>query len=274
MQSVYWDCKKETMKKIIAILLVLAICGSFIGCSEREKISKTDIVGEWMSPAVNAAATFREDGAGELTLNGTDGVTWEYDVDKDLYLVKADKLEKTYNVTFAVEYEMPILTIDGIDFYRPDDYDKALTLLISRRYEDITEHTVDMKKVEINKVYDLNNGVTITFTDVAVTKSDLGDGLNLKFQIMNNRTDRVTDGLTLGLNFRYYLFDQNDVISKTDHMVLAAYVDAESACEGTFPIPLDFQTEKTVSRYGRVIGAVTFEMYGVNYFIDLSDYFR
>lgn len=259
------------MRRIISLLLILAIGGSLAACNKPATEYKTEIVGEWIAISVNAAAVFNSDGTGELTMNGKHEATWSYLPNTDRYVVEADK---TYSALLSQEYGMQILTIDGVDFYRNDDYDKALTLLISRRYEDITEHTVDMKKVELNKVYDLNNGVTITFTDVAVTKSDLGDGLNLKFQIMNNRTDRVTDGLTLGLNFRYYLFDQKDVISKTDHMVLAAYVDAESACEGTFPIPLDFQTEKTVSRYGRVIGAVTFEMYGVNYFIDLSDYFR
>ena len=271
MQSVCWDCKKENMKKIIAILLVLGICGSFAACSEPEKISKTDIVGEWMAPAVNAAATFNEDGTGELTLNGTNSATWEYDADKDQYIVNADK---TYYVAFATEYDMPILNVDGIDFYRPDDYDKAYTLLISRRYEEIIELTGEMEKLEQNRVYDIANGVTIEFTGISVQNGEMADGILLEYLIMNNRTDAITQPLYIEPYARLFLADSQIAVEWSEYTVLAASVDASAAYTGSRIFSLNAFTEKTILQFGRVIGAVIIELNGEHYYIDLGDLFR
>ena len=259
------------MKRIFAMLLVLVVCSSFFGCSEPAKATKTDIVGEWMSPAVNAAAVFHEDGTGELTLNGTHAATWKYNADQDNYTVTADK---TYTVTFAKEYEMPILTIDGIDFYIPDDYDKAYTLLISRRYEEVIELTGEMPKLEENVAYDLANGVTIEFTGIYISKTEETDGILLEYVIMNNRTDAITQPLFIEPYSKFFLADYQDAIERSEHTVLVNGMDASTAHSGSRVYPFNAFTEKTIQRYGRVIGAVVIELGGTHYYIDLGELFR
>ena len=259
------------MKKIIVSFLIFAICCGFAACNAPEVEYKTDIVGEWMSPAVNAAAVFNEDGSGELTLNGTHSAGWTYLPDSDKYAISADK---SYTATYSVEYSMPILTIDGIDFYRPDDYDKAFTLLISRRYEKVTELTIEMTKLELNKVYDLENGITISFSDVSVSTTEENDGLFLEYQIINNRTDAITQPLYIEPYAEYFLADYQNAVVGSEHMVLAVAMDGSAAFDGGRRFSLDGFTAQTISRYGRVIGVLTFEMYGTHYYIDLADYFR
>ena len=169
---------------------------------------------------------------------------------------------------------MAYISIDGVDFYRFDDYDKALTLLVSRRYEDIIELTAGMTKISTDTSYDLANGVTIQFTDITVSHGDTDDGLQLDFLVMNNRTDKITDGLTLSPNYKLYLYDRIDAVEKKDQAVLLSSLGAESSANGFLRLPLDAKTDTTISQFGRVIGVVYFEMYGSFYYIDLGDYFR
>ena len=260
------------MKKIIAILLLLAIfCSMTTACNTPEVEYKADIVGEWMSPAVNAAAVFNEDGTGELTLNGIHTATWTYQPDTGKYEVSADKV---YSATFATEYDMPILTIGGINFYRPDDYDKAYTLLISRRYEEVIELTAEMTKLQLDAVYDIANGVTIEFTDIRISSTEESDGLLLEYRILNNRTDAITEPLYIEPFAKLFLADSQGAVERSEHMMLATSVDGNSAHTGARIFPFQAATEKTLERFGRVIGAVTIELYGKYYYIDLADYFR
>ena len=64
------------MKRIIALVLALVICLSFVGC-KKQKEMKTDIIGQWMAVSVNASVTFNEDGTGELEYGGKQSLTWK-----------------------------------------------------------------------------------------------------------------------------------------------------------------------------------------------------
>lgn len=258
------------MKKLLSAILVLALLCSLTSCSSTQETppeNKTDIVGEWMSPSVNAAAVFYEDGTGELDYGGKHAAQWRYDPSTDEYMVTADT---QYTVKAGKEYDMPYISIDGIDFYHPDDYDKAYTLLISRRCEDILELTAGKTQIKTGVNYDLANGVTIQFTGISVSKTAENDGLQLDYTVMNYRTDAVNEPITLDLFAKFYLYDEHEAITMNQSFSLFESIGAESGYSDSFRFSLLAKAEDTVSRYGMVIGALYFEMYGQTYYIDLA----
>ena len=257
------------MKKIISILMVLGMLLSFAACSDSEEtaVNKTDIVGEWMSPSVNASAVFKEDGTGELSLYGTHSATWKYDAKTDRYIVTADK---TYNVIVGKEYSMPYMNIDGIDFYLFDDYDNAFTLMISKRCEDIANLTADMTEINVGKSYDFGNGITIIFSNIALSETAEDDGVMIDFMMLNEGETPYNGDLSLTLNGKYYLAEEPAAISRTETFQLAQSIDSCSGVSDSFRFSLVAKVADTVERYGMVIGAVYFEMNEQNYYIDLS----
>lgn len=169
---------------------------------------------------------------------------------------------------------MPYISIDGVDFYRMDDYDNAYTLLISRRCEDILELTADMTKLEIGKSCDLANGVTIQFTDISVIESVDGDGLRLDYIINNNRTEALSAPISVDFNSKFYLAQSHEAMCDTVPTQLCGIIDATSGENGSSSFMLPAKADPTVTKYGMVIGALYFEMYGGSYYVDLGEYFR
>lgn len=257
------------MKRLFCAVLALLLLCSLTACGQTENTpgNKTDIVGEWMAPSINAAATFNEDGTGELSLYGNHTASWKYDSESDRYIVTADT---TYTVFVGKEYDMDYMSLDGIDFYRPDDYDKAATLMISRRCEDIFELTAEMTQLKTDDAYDIANGVTIQFTGISVSKTAENDGLQLDYIITNDRTDAITAPITLDMNCKCYLADEPDAVTLTQPTTFLESIDAESGYTGSVRFSLLAKVDDTVARYGMVIGAVYFEMYGQTYYVDLA----
>ena len=256
------------MKRIIALILVFAMCLSFAACRKEnsEKVMKKDIVGEWMAVAVNAAAVFNEDGTGELTYNGKHTATWTYDPDQDRYIIHADKI---YTVTVGKEYDMPYMCLDGVDFYNPDDYGNAHSLLISKRFEDITFATESMIKIETGKSYDILNGVAIDFMQI---ERD-GAALKISYMLTNNRTDAVSEQISLKLKGRYFLANHTSAVISEKNTVLASTLGAAEGTTGSFTFQLGEDPKATMDAFSMVIGVICFEMNGNAYYIDLGNWF-
>lgn len=262
------------MKKIISVLLALCLCIGLSACAGsnfQEKEMKTDIVGEWIAVNGNAAATFYEDGTGVLEHNGKQNVTWMYNPDSNRYSVAGDG---TVQAFVGKEYDMPYMSMMDMDFYHLDDYDNAYTLMLSRRCEDILELTSDMVKISVDETYDLANGMTIQFTAVSVSDTAENDGLQLDYTVMNHRVESVNDPITLDLSAKFYLTEEPKAINMNQSFSLFESMKGESGYSDSIRFSLLAKVEDTVSKYGMVIGALYFEMYGQQYYIDLADCFK
>lgn len=259
------------MKRIITAILAFCLCLGMAACN-AEKEDKKDIVGEWMAVSINAAAVFNEDGTGELNYGGTtQNVTWKYDADLQSYVVAADQ---SYNAIVGTEYDMEYMTLRGVDFYRMDDYDKAYTLMLSRRFEDITNVTAEMTKIKLNTAYDLANAVTIEFAEISKVEFFDREALQIAYSITNNRAEAVSDGLSAVMNGKYYLADHNSATTTTGDWVFCHWIDAGETVTNTWVFDPGEDIQATIDAHGMVIGAIYFEMYGQQYYIDLSEWFK
>lgn len=257
------------MKKWIAAILCFCVIFSITGCNKEEKEMKTDIVGEWMTPAINAAAVFNEDGTGYLEYNGKNDITWRYDADRDCYVVSG---AETQDALIGKEYDMDYMSFMGADFYRPEDYDKAFTLLISKRFEAISMFTENMDKIELNKTYDLLNGVTIEFSDV--TKDSSGKGLLVSYTVTNYRNEAVTEGLRSLSKGQGFFAEKQDADDLSGSFQWAESLEAGESVTDVLPLMSHENTGTTIDRYNLVIGAICFEFSCKNYFFDLSDWLK
>lgn len=257
------------MKKVIALILLVALCLTMGACNKKEPVMKKEIVGEWMSPCVNAAATFLDDGTGFLEYNGKKNITWCYDAERDLYIISGDE---KFEAKVGKEYDMDFLSAMDTDFYRPDDYDKAYTLMISKRLEDISVFTENMTKIELNKRYDLLNAVTIEFTEV--TKHENDKELLVSYTITNNRNEPVTEGLTSQSNGKGYFADQSVAADLSRSFQWAESLGAGESQSRTLVLMHHENILSTVNRHDMVIGAICFEFSGQNYYFDLSDWLK
>lgn len=257
------------MKKFLSVILVFTMMLSIVACSAQEApvVYKTEIIGEWMAAAVNAAATFKEDGTGELSIGGKKQATWKYDPATDTYIVVADT---TYTVTAGKVYGMPYISINGMDFFQLDDYDNARTNLHSTRCEDIVNLTSDMIQIKTDETYPLADGVYIHFTNIEFSEGENCDGLYIDYMIGNDTESNFTSGLTLTLNAKYYLASKQQAFTGFASIPLASNVTAGSGITDSFEFSLDDKVAETVKRDGMVIGAIYFELNGQNYYIDLS----
>ena len=257
------------MKKITALILLAALCMTMGACNKKEPVMKTDIIGEWMAPAVNAAATFLEDGTGVIEFNGKQNVTWSYDPEQDSYVITG---QSTNLAVVGKEYDMDLMSVMGIDFYRPDDYDKAYTLMLSKRFEDISIFTENMEKIELNKKYDLLNAVTIEFTEVTRHESD--KGLLVSYTVTNNRKEAVTEGLRSVSKGKGYFADQSAAVDLSGSFQWAEAVEAGESVSDVLALMYHEDILATLNRHGNVIGAICFEFSGKNYYFDLTDWLK
>ena len=257
------------MKRITALVLLLGICLALCACNQQEPVMKNDIVGEWMAPSINAAAVFREDGTGEIDWGDKESVTWKYDPEQDCYVITGTN---TTNAKVGKEYDMPYLSIEGVDFYHFDDYDKAYNLMISKRLEDILIFTENMTKIELNKSYDLANAVSIEFTDV--TRDSSEKGLLVSYTVTNHRNETVTEGLISQGNGKGYFVSSSSAVDLNGSFQWADSIDAGNSVSNTLTLMFHENVPATIQRDGRVIGAVCFEFSGQSYYFDIGDWLK
>lgn len=252
------------MKRLIALLLALLMCASLCACS-AEKEMKNDIVGEWIAVSNGQTAVFNDDGTGEVASRS---VTWKYDPNLDSYTI-ADTVN--YNAVVGTEYDMQYMTLLNTDFYRPDDYDKAFTLMLSKRLEKIVDLTAPMEKIRLNTVYPLADGVTIEFTEIV--KEFDGDMLVARYTVINNSGEDITEPMTSKVQGMYYLVDS--AASKLEgEETWFSSLEAGETLDNQIGICHFEDVQKTIDAYGMVIGAVYYEMNGKQYYFDLSEWYK
>lgn len=260
------------MKKIIAVLLALCLCIGMAACSAEEE-AKTDILGEWMAVSANASAIFNEDGTGELNSSGTIRTfTWKYDRDLKRYVVAYD-IGITTNAAVGTEYDMQYLNLQGFTFYRMDDYDKARTLMLSKRFEEIAAFTENMTKIKLNTPYDLANAVTVQFTGISVVDLYGNDALQIDYSITNERAEACSDA-TVTMTGKYFLEGRSSATTSTGEFGWEGTIEPGQTFTATRMFDFSEDPQATIDAYGMVIGAVCFELYGGQYYIDLSEYFK
>ena len=258
------------MRRFMTAALCLCMVFTLVACNKsKDNSAKTDIVGEWMSPSVNAAATFLEDGTGYLEYNGKQNVTWSYDAGSGRYIISGAVNEKAL---VAKEYDMDFMSVMDIEFYRPDDYDKAYTLMIGKRMEDITIFTENMTEIELNKQYDLLNAVTIEFTEVTVQEDN--KGLLVSYTLTNRRNMPVTEGLSSQSNGKGYFATETGAIDLSRTIQWAESIEADSSVSDITVLMYNENIVETINRHGLVIGVVAFEFSGQYYYFEISDWLK
>lgn len=260
------------MKKIMALLLVLCMMLTFGACkkNEEEIVMKTDIVGEWMAVSVNAAAVFNEDGTGMLEYNGRQDVTWQYDPETDKYIVTGDQ---TFSVTTGKEYDMPYISIMDIDFYQMGDYDKAYTLLLSRRLESTVNLTESMTKIKLDKRYTLTENVLIEFTDISREMNE--EILVVSYEITNLRTEAINEPICAEVFGSCYVADHPTAWSLYRNIEFEYPIEPDETVSGIVTLcELTDVAQPTIDKFDMVIGAVYFEMYGQQYYVELGEFFH
>lgn len=260
------------MKKIIALFLALCLGMSLAACSaEKEKVMKTDIVGEWIAVNGNAAATFNEDGTGVVEYNGNHNVRWTYNPDTDRYAISGEMEEQ---VLVSKEYDMDYVSMMDMNFYHLDDYDNAYTLMISRRCEDIVNLTLEMTKIEAFMIYELSDSASFCFTEISRVDGENEDSLQISYCVLNEHADAAFDSLSAVMKGRYYLADFPGAVTTAENITFSESIGAGEMTSGTVEFSLGADSQLTVDSYGMVIGALYFEVNGQSYYIDLGEYFQ
>lgn len=197
------------MKKIIALLLAIVTCLSFVACDSIKKVVNKDsekdpIIGEWKVLGYEVSIIFNEDGTGSAvnkdeSYEGEDTIETRWKYDEELLC---------YTVNLISEYESGIFSFtiqkseNGaryIDlgsggeaiFYHIDDYDKAVEFEISKAIEQINKKLENRTKIEMNKSYYYSDGLSIKFTGITIDDTDLY--LNVQFTNSSSDTLELED---------------------------------------------------------------------------------
>lgn len=263
------------MKRILTFLLALCMIFSMVACNtaaEEPLENKTEIVGEWIGLSGNAYVVFREDGTGELQTNDTQNITWRYDAKRDCYIVTADQ---DYDAIFFKEYDLEYVKFMGIDFCRSYDYDTAFTIMQTRRYDDIAILTAEMTELELHTVYNLGNGVSVSFSEI--TESVDGNGLQIMALFTNESEQTANNIEPIAFNSKCYLFGSSVPATNTltpQWSFLNTGLVAGACISETVTLFSANNVAQTVKNFREVVGAVYFQMNGTNYFINLKNFFH
>lgn len=264
------------MKKIYAFILVLCLCATMCACNKNQDDEqpqlpemKTEIVGEWKALGADASADFNADGSGTLSEDGDREITWKYDPDSDCYVV-TDTVEK--NATFRMENDMEFLSIGNTEYCRAKDHQKGMQWLQKKRMDDIQNYTSAMNKVKLNTAYQITENVFITFTEIS--NMDNEGILTAKYSATNYRQDPIVEPLCAQMSVRCYVDGNPSVCTLIDTMQLDFPIEPRETLEGSV-ILFDFNMVQQADNdeYGNVIGAVCLNMYGSQYYFDLSEYY-
>lgn len=165
------------MKKIISLLLVAVMCLSFVACSSGNnndnESAKKEIVGEWKNLHEDYSFTFNEDGTGTTPSNGS--LTWKYDSELSCYstYVGSGITLSISNINTA-ENGARYISIEGKKYYHIDDYDKAVEIEYSEKYNQLMKYYNTKTKVEMGQTINTEiDGLSINFISVYVEKGDL-----------------------------------------------------------------------------------------------------
>ena len=265
------------MKKILALLLAAVMCLSLCACS-GESDNKA-IAGEWKAVSCDASAVFHEDGSGALSGTFIPGCnfTWKYDKDLKCYVIAAAQtMNATINTINEIEY---ISLYGGIQFFRVENYDQAIQIVVNNREDEIANLIDGKTKLELGVAYDLGNDLSVVYNVIPVNEGERFD-LILETAVSNNGTSEIQymSSLPASYTAKYYLYDAPNGTTSNGGMGWSGQSNARAGetvvISNSLITKNAADVEKALDVFGKVIGAFCFEMNGTEYYIDLSDYIK
>ena len=250
------------MKKAIVIILALCLSFSLFACKQEE--NKNEIVGEWIAVTSTGTAVFNPDGTGEVLSRQ---ITWKYDAELDSYAI-VDTIN--YNATIYVDSGIQFMKLLNAVFCRPDDYDQAFNLMISKKQEEYLNLVAMKEEIEIGKTYALAQDVAIVFTEIAVESDGM---LIAHYDVTNNRTENLTEPLKSDCEGRFFEKDSGGT-KFTDVNEWCLSVEAGQTIQSQVSFCHIQEAQKTIEAYGAVYGVAWFDLGGKQYYVDFSDYYK
>ena len=264
------------MKKALSLVLALVLCLSLCACGAGN--NETAIVGVWRSVTMDLEAVFDEDGTGWIEGDRVKmNFTWKFDKELNCYMVATSQ---TFSSNIQTEGDAEYILLTGNKLYRAEHYEQGLSNTIENQRRKIEELAEGKVKLELDVPYDFGNGVIVTYTDI-VRCDGVEDSCRLEVtvEIENNAHDNGNGpilpserdavaylyhvGKTGGSNSFYWSDGESIGLTPTETGVYT----------GTL-IYFDKKITDTIEKYGVVMGIVYFEMNGVEYYVDLSEYFK
>lgn len=263
------------MKKILLVVLTFFLCVSMFGCAQTQDPQqdqvpapemKTEILGNWICVGDNTTAAFQADGAGVLSGKI---VTWKYDPDSNSYMITD---EDTYTALFDIQEGIEHLSVDGTDYYRPHDQQKAVELTVVKRREDIAKRVSGMRKIQLDTTYVLTDNMTIKFSDITRQDEDI---LMASYSVTNYRPETMLEPICSELSGKCYIAGQAKAMDIYGMLEFAYPIESGETVEGIVMLcELIDVVQPTVQQYGELTGVIHFGLYGTHYYLDLNEYFN
>lgn len=250
------------MKKAIVVILTICLSFGMFACNKEE--NKNEILGEWIAVAGGASAVFNPDGTGEVASRQ---ITWKYDAELGSYTI-ADKIN--YNATIYEDSGIQFMKLLNAEFCRPDDYDQAFNLMISRKQEEYLNLVTMKEEIQIGKNYELAQNVSIQFTNIQVESDNL---LIAYYDITNNGTKSVAEPLESAYEGRYFRKESSG-IRFSGTCSWCSSIEPEQTIQYQTGLCDISGSKETIEAYGAVYGVIWFDLGGKQYYVDLSDYFK
>ena len=269
------------MKKFLALLLVAVICLSLIACDVGDNSAKNEIVGEWISIESGYSITFEENGKGLQHDFKDYKLTWKYNNKLSSYTVNITGLDTQSTKIDTTDYGARYISLNGHKFYHPDSYDKVLEVELAEEREFINESIIKNRtKIEFGKIYDCEKGLSIKFTGATIDDSDGMFRLILNAQITNPTSDGKGPPSMRGAEIYGVIraSGREDPVLNTmwsyNGAPLTKTVLASETLDVTLFVsnasrPWQMPNDKNMTYY-----YIYFTMNGVDYYIDMVEYFK
>lgn len=272
-------CKKTNygeiiiMKKLITIFLAVVICLSLVACGGNSTNGKNAVVGEWKS-ANGDTFFFNSDGTGA---RDDSDFQWTYNTESNLFT-----MHLMLDISFSIQEENGIKFIELLKtrYYHIDDYEKGFEIEKQAAIDTLNSYTEGRTKIEIGKSYDFSEGVTIAF--LGATLIDYSNGhlcIDATFTGDNSVEKERLYG-TYSFEYKtHYISDEVNTSWISSTIQWGANIGEYGGAEELEP-GATVQTRGSVfSLYNTSVDKLStviccFEMNGIEYYIDLSDYLK
>lgn len=280
------------MKKVVSILLLLALCISLCACGGlAQGNSKQALIGEWKSVRYNASFDFRSDGTGTVcNKDGSmQGFSWKYDKELKCYLLA---MSQTFTITLQSRDGIAYFEFDKQLFYRTKDYDTGLDWYIkdieALSLEKVKERTQNYTKIELGKAYPLNDvhygegqqsgTYSIVFKDVKYVNDEI-----LLYADITNVKEATGSTTSYETSAYYYAYPMGEFLEVDYFNSYFAEIGQDSICVFPYPgetksaiskIVLGSDLIETIEKCGVAYGIIELNLDGSVYYLDLSEHIK
>ena len=281
------------MKKIIALLLVAAMCLAVVGCDSGSNSqnhndnastensgnnTNKDILGEWISfDEEDEYVKFFEDGTGELKDDGMMfDFEWEYDTENKNYRANV----AGSRITFKMRTEEGITFLTGFGYrFRSEDREKALAAAPILRENRINRALDGETLLPIGEAIPIGN-TTVVFEQIKLSE----DKREILCSVSITASQEVTSAelnslLTLA---KYMYFDEKCVFQTLTSGGSGTQIKLS---ENNLAAGETFKTEiciinvfggvsSTLEKWGKYDGYAIIKCGGTEYYINLGEYIK